>query len=196
MKKTLIASAALLLAFILAALARANHEFLFYAAALVPVLGVLALLDRRLDFSGPGLWAFNAWLLLHLLGGMASVGGVRLYDLVLVRLLGPPYDVLRYDQAVHVFCYVAIAILVHEAVSRLVTGRPLAVAVLTVLAASGIGGLNEILEFTAVIVVGGTGVGGYVNNALDLVANLLGALAGTGLCMARRQGRRPGPASP
>ncbi|MDZ7749690.1 MAG: DUF2238 domain-containing protein [Halofilum sp. (in: g-proteobacteria)] len=163
------------------------------------LLGLVVALDRRFDFSQAALWLFNAWMLLHLLGGMASVGDTRLYDYVLVHWIGEPYEILKYDQLVHVFCYVAIALLVHEAVSRVVLpARAFAVAVITVLAASGIGGLNEIIEFAAVVVVGSTGVGGYVNTALDLLANLLGALAGAALGYLRsgwRAARVPGAAT-
>jgi putative membrane protein len=41
---------------------------------------------------------------------------------------------------------------------------------------SGLGAINEVLEFLAVVSVPDTNVGGYENTALDLVCNLLGAL--------------------
>lgn len=186
MKKTLVATTVILGAFIVAALVRENREFLFYAATLVVLLAALVILDRKLDFTQTGLWIFNAWFLMHLFGGMASIGEVRLYDYMLVTLVGDPYQILKYDQLVHVICYMAIAILVYEAVSRLAFGAPVfARAVITVLAASGIGGLNEVIEFSAVVFVGSTGVGGYTNTALDLVANLVGAIAGTVFCALR-----------
>ena len=39
----------------------------------------------------------------------------------------------------------------------------------------GLGALNEIVEFTAVLTVPNTNVGGYYNTALDLVFNGAGA---------------------
>jgi hypothetical protein len=39
----------------------------------------------------------------------------------------------------------------------------------------GLGAINEIIEFVATVVVPETGVGGYVNNALDLCWNGVGA---------------------
>lgn len=193
MKRTLVATAVLLLAFIVAAIVRQNHEFLFYAATLVVLLAALVVLDRKIDFSQAALWAFNAWILMHLMGGMASIDGIRLYDYMLFTWIGPPYEILKYDQFVHVFCYFAIAILVYEAVSWVVApARGLARAVITVLAASGIGGLNEVIEFSAVVIVGSTGVGGYTNTALDLVANLIGAMLGTAFCALRNAWSRRG----
>lgn len=53
------------------------------------------------------------------------------------------------------------------------------VCVITVLAASGLGAVNEIIEFLAFVILGTEGVGGYINTAIDLVANLLGAMMGT-----------------
>ncbi len=41
----------------------------------------------------------------------------------------------------------------------------------------GLGVLNELIEFSAVLVFPDTNVGGYFNTALDLVFNTLGALA-------------------
>ena len=179
MKKPLATSIGLLALFIAAALARGNTEFLFYASTLVILVGALFFIDRRFDFSSIALWGFDLWLLMHLLGGMGSIDGTRLYDVVLWPLVGEPYDILRYDQFAHLFCYVVIAMLVWEVlVQSLAEGHRAMLAVLTVLAASGIGGLNEVIEFTAVVIVGSTGVGGYTNTALDLVANLLGAMMG------------------
>lgn len=43
------------------------------------------------------------------------------------------------------------------------------------LAAMGLGAVNEMIEFSAVLLVPDTNVGGYVNTALDLCFNALGA---------------------
>jgi uncharacterized membrane protein YjdF len=179
MKKPLVTSIGLLALFVAAAVIRGNSEFLFYAGILVFLVGALFAIDRYFDFSGIALWGFNLWLLMHLLGGMGSINGTRLYDVMLWPLVGEPYDILRYDQFVHVFCYMVIAMLVWEALARpLATGHRAALLVLTVLAAAGIGSLNEVIEFSAVVIIGSTGVGDYTNTALDLVANFLGAVIG------------------
>ena len=49
---------------------------------------------------------------------------------------------------------------------------------IVVLAVTGVGALNEIFELGAVVFTGSTGVGGYYNNALDLIFNLIGAIIG------------------
>jgi hypothetical protein len=43
------------------------------------------------------------------------------------------------------------------------------------IAGMGLGALNEIVEFIAVLTLPETGVGGYVNTSLDLTANTIGA---------------------
>jgi hypothetical protein len=46
----------------------------------------------------------------------------------------------------------------------------------------GLGALNEIIEFSAVMLVPNTNVGGYYNTALDLAFNGLGAVTATVIC--------------
>lgn len=158
-----------------------NYEFLLYAVTVAVLVVLLYVTDRYFEFDRIALWLFNAWLVMHSLGGLASYGGVRFYDLILVDLVGEPYQILKYDQFVHFYCYVVIAILMSSVVRKI--ARPeasaIAVGVVTVLAASSIGAVNEIVEFLAVVVTGTQGVGGYTNTAIDLVANLLGAITGT-----------------
>jgi glycopeptide antibiotics resistance protein len=40
----------------------------------------------------------------------------------------------------------------------------------------GFGALNEVIEFTVTLLIQETNVGGYVNNSLDLVFNMCGAV--------------------
>ena len=56
------------------------------------------------------------------------------------------------------------------------TKRLTALSIVVVMAGLGVGGLNEIIEFIATVIMPETGVGGYVNTSLDLVADLIGAL--------------------
>jgi hypothetical protein len=48
-------------------------------------------------------------------------------------------------------------------------------SIIVVAAGLGAGALNEIIEFLATVLVPETNVGGYINTALDLVSNLVGA---------------------
>lgn len=158
-----------------------NYEFLLYAVTVAALVVLIFATDRHFGFDRTALWLFNAWLVMHSLGGLASYGGVRFYDLLLIDIVGAPYHVLKYDQFVHFYCYVVIAMLMSSVVRKIARPRASAitVGVVTVLAASSLGAINEIIEFIAVVVTGTQGVGGYTNTAIDLVANLLGAVTGT-----------------
>ena len=165
-----------------------NYEFLLYAVTVVILIVILYKTDQYFKYKKLGLWLFNIWLILHILGGLASFQGVRLYDLMLLNLVGDPYNILKYDQFVHFYCYVVMSILMWSVVHNIMkqNASSVVVCVVTILAASSLGAINEIIEFFAVIAFGSDGVGGYINTAIDLVANLLGAIAGTIYMYARQ----------
>ena len=50
------------------------------------------------------------------------------------------------------------------------------ISILVVMAGFGIGALNEMIEFIATVLVPETGVGGFINTSLDLVADFVGAV--------------------
>ena len=76
-----------------------NYEFLLYAVTVAALAVLLFQTDRYFAFAPAGLWMFNAWLVLHILGGLASWDGVRFYDLILLPLIAEPYHLLKYDQS-------------------------------------------------------------------------------------------------
>jgi len=158
-----------------------NYEFLLYAITVVILIVILYKTDKYFKYKRLGLWLFNIWLILHVLGGLASYQGVRFYDLILLNLVGDPYHILKYDQFVHFYCYVVMSILMWSVVQKIIkrSASSAVVCVVTILAASSLGAVNEIIEFFAFMMLGTEGVGGYINTAIDLVANLLGAIIGT-----------------
>ena len=158
-----------------------NYEFLLYAITVIFLIVILYKTDQYFNYKLLGLWLFNIWLILHVLGGLASYQGVRLYDLMLLNLVGDPYHILKYDQFVHFYCYVVMGILMWSVVQKIMkqNASNAVVCIVTILAASSLGAVNEIIEFFAFVMIGTEGVGGYINTAIDLVANLLGAIVGT-----------------
>ena len=153
-----------------------NYEFLIYSFVALMLVGLLHQGDRKFQFNPLLLWGFNLWLISHILGGLWQVGGSVMYSLVLIDIVGEPYSILKYDQLIHTCCYFIVAGLMWQVVSSIAReGSFTLLAGITVLAASGIGGLNELVEFLATVVVPDTNVGGYENTAIDLVANFVGA---------------------
>lgn len=158
-----------------------NYEFLLYAITVAILLIILYKTDQYFKYKQLGLWLFNIWLILHILGGLAFYQGVRFYDLILLDIVGEPYNILKYDQFVHFYCYIVMAILMWSVIQKIMKqdASNAVVCVVTILAASSLGAVNEIIEFFAFMLLGTEGVGGYINTAIDLVANLLGAILGT-----------------
>jgi uncharacterized membrane protein YjdF len=172
------------------ALMQNNTEFLFYIAVVVVLGAGIVLLHRTVRLSAGVLWALSLWGLLHMLGGLARVpaswptendSGV-LYSLWLV----PGW--LKYDNPVHAFGF-AVATQVCWECLRTVPGvRPTwGILLLCMLAGMGLGSLNEIVEFSATLLMPQTNVGGYVNTGWDLVANMVGALTTVLLIRFRRE---------
>lgn len=54
--------------------------------------------------------------------------------------------------------------------------RWVTISILVVMAGFGVGALNEMIEFTATVLVPETGVGGFINTSLDLVSDFVGAV--------------------
>lgn len=165
--------------FLLRYLLIGNYEFVIYASVLYIATFVIYKLAKKVTFSQWALWGYAIWAILHLFGGGLSVGGTRLYDLMLINIVGEPYNIFKYDQFVHFFCYVAIGLLLAEACKQLKILKGKFGYFVVMLAALGIGALNEIIEFGAVVFLDAAeGVGGYYNTALDLVFNSIGAIVG------------------
>jgi len=176
MKKQIITGYIISVLFILWALVKGNFEFIAYAGAVLAILTMLHYFDNKFNFSNFALWGFNAWILMHIFGGLFEINGTALYNLILVPIIGEPYLILKYDQVVHVFCYFIFALLMWSIVNKIADKKSSfgIMAAITVMAATGIGGLNEVIEFITTLFFDNN-VGGYVNTALDIVSNLVGA---------------------
>ena len=172
-----------------------NAEFLFYAAVISTFVGLLWYTDRFFHYRKISLSLFFAWLVMHICGGAVPIGeGKVLYDWVIVPLVPEPYSILKFDQFVHMFCYLTIGLLADDAIAPLLKpGQAKAARFLVVmLAAIGIGALNEVMEFAAVCMFPSANVGGYTNNAIDLVCNTIGAFSAATLRLhASKTGHRP-----
>ena len=84
----------------------------------------------------------------------------------------------RYDQLVHTLGFFAATIACFESARVLLNARKsIPLAIVAILMGIGLGAINEIIEFFAVLTIPDTNVGGYTNTAWDLVANTIGATA-------------------
>lgn len=160
-------------------LMRGNLEFVIYVSTMLLLMWLVGRNLRQAAFPTPMLWALSLWGLAHMAGGGIPVNGSVLYSLKLWDLVGDgELTLLKYDQVVHAYGFgVAAWLLWHLLVRHFpqTRGSKLAFA-LPAFAAMGLGSLNEIIEFSAVLMVAETNVGGYYNTAIDLVMNAAGAV--------------------
>lgn len=157
-----------------------NYEFLWYVAILVFFLGLILLTLKRTHFDAVALGGLSLWGFLHMLGGGLRVGDGVLYKFIIFDLVGSgESQILKFDQLVHFFGFGVATIVFYQLLrphlGALINRR--VIYFLLTLGGMGFGALNEVIEFAAVVFFGQTGVGGYWNTALDLVFNLLGAVA-------------------
>ncbi len=175
-----------------------DYEFVLYGLVVVLIGLWVVLKQRSVGLPLRDLWGLAIWGLLHMAGGNVMVGGTKLYDTTLIPLVGPPYGVLGYDHVVHFFGFGVATCVCFDLLRRYLAehgddsverlgggyedgkqGRTLnaTLCVLVALMGLGVGTVNELLEFVVVVTLPETGVGGYENTLLDMVFNLLGAIA-------------------
>lgn len=159
---------------------RRNYEFIIYVAVIIGLLGVVWATVRYVDYTLDALIGLTVWSAMHLAGGGVPIGDGRLYDIMVVRLTDA-YPIIRYDQVVHIWGFGACTLVAHCLLRRALhePGKHwIAVGFVLIMAGLGMGALNEIVEFIAQEIVPDSGVGGYENTALDLCADLIGAVLG------------------
>lgn len=150
---------------------------ILYTGINIALAGLFAFLHRTIGWSLRALWLASFVGLGNMLGGVILIDGTTLY---LVNVLGP----IGFDKVFHFTAAAGLSLAAWEAVER-VTGPdaprgPSGLPLIVWLTVMGGGAVVEIGEFIGAS-VGEVNVGDYANNAMDLVANGLGALLGTAL---------------
>lgn len=176
-----------------------NYEFLLYIGVILFFAIVILTTMRTVRYSLALLWGLTVWAALHMAGGGVRVGEGVLYQAMLMPLghllpvtsLGE-LPILRFDQFVHIVGFAVATLLVWELLRPIVHRRGwVRIGIVVVMAGLGLGALNEIVEFLAVLIMPETGVGGYLNTGLDLVANLVGAIIAWALIWWRERSAGP-----
>ena len=171
-------------------LVNGNAEFIWYVITLIIFISVIGGTLKRTRFSPIMLWALSLWGLLHMMGGGIIVNGQVLYALVVFPIVtAGDASILKFDQIVHFYGFAMATVAMFYLLKPVVTeegseGRTL---LLSFLAGMGLGALNEIIEFIAVVSFPDTNVGGYFNTGLDLVFNMAGALIAITLIYVRER---------
>ena len=170
---------AYILAFTIYYISINNYEFLIYILILVLIFCLVLFTLKKSKFDSIILWGLSIWGLLHMAGGGVRIDGATLYSMEIIKLfnVGDTY-VFKFDQFVHAFGFMVATLVGHHLLKPYLNEKtnykvvyPLLVAI-----GMGLGALNEIAEFIAVLTVQSTGVGGYFNTLLDIVFNTFGAV--------------------
>lgn len=178
-------NAAYMAAAVTGSVVQGNREFIFYIVVMLVLIAVMSVVHRRVRLTTPLLWAFSLWGLAHMAGGLCPLPAGWPYNgdqAVLYSLWLIP-ERLKYDQIVHAYGFGVTTWLCWHIVRGAFSqpnGSPVrpSFGILTLCAAAGMGfgGLNEVIEFIAVLTIPNTNVGGYENTGWDLVANLVGTI--------------------
>jgi hypothetical protein len=184
----LVVNAVALAAFALIFLSRKNYEFLLYIGVIIFFLVVILGTNKKVDYPNSVLWGLTAWALLHMSGGGLYIGNIKLYEVMLITL-SEEYHIFRYDQFVHIVGFGVATLVMYFLLKPLLRpdlDRWVALSIVVAMAGLGVGALNEIVEFTATVLVPETGVGGYTNTSLDLVSDLVGAVVAVAVIRIRK----------
>jgi hypothetical protein len=161
--------------FTVIAIINRNYEFLYYTLYMTAALIFVTLFYKKMNLSKTVLFGLTVLGAIHIFGGNINIFGTRLYDLWLIPAI------FKYDNLVHAFGYFVITFAIYDMISPHFDGKikqnKIIFSIILVLIASGIGACAEIAELGAVVFFNAAEkVGDYMNNALDLVFNLLGAI--------------------
>jgi len=134
--------------------------------------------NHKINYPNGLLWGLAVWSILHMSGGGIIINGTRLYDSMILPIVGAPYHIFKFDQFVHIAGFYVATLAMYAVIKNRLKkeNKWVAVSIVVVMAGIGAGALNEIIEFFATLIIPDTGVGSYENTALDLVANLIGAV--------------------
>ncbi len=189
-----------LLAALIYSFAVANWEFVYYSLWMVVFAGGILWLHLRIRLPLLLLIGLVAWAAIHLAGGIVPIPE---------RFLDPGVDhatlynfrplpwLPKYDQVTHAYGFFISTLCAWRAVRathiiqpRVGFGLALAVGLIGM----GLGAMNEVIEFGAVLLFPKTNVGGYLNTGWDLVSNLCGCAAAAALIWQRESVSSPSPA--
>ena len=167
-----------LAAFTVNALFQGNFEFLYYTVLMTTLIYIVVfVINRRFYLAFFILANLSLLGFLHLAGGNFEIAGQRLYDFYFVP------DIIRYDNIVHTYGTFIVTLTLYslfaDFINERIRQRYFIFSMMLVLMSIGVGTINELVEFLAVVFLNASEqVGSYFNNALDLLFNTVGSILG------------------
>lgn len=171
-------------------IARRNYEFIIYIGVILFFVLLILSTNKKVNYPNVLLWSLTVWGIFHMAGGGILINGVKLYEIMLLPIVQAPYYIFRYDQFVHMVGFGIATFAMYYLIKPLLKEdleKWTALSIVIIMAGLGVGALNEIIEFFATVILPKTGVGGYENTALDLVANFIGAIVAMTIILLREK---------
>jgi len=151
-----------------------NFEFLAYNAVILLLVLFIYFYRHGIKLPNMIIMGLLLMILLYFMGSEVHINGIVLWDY--------KFGIMEYDNFVHAFDSFVLVFLSYNLLSSHIYDsikmKSVNLAVLLILVTLGLGSIWETIEFCAVTFIKSTTVGDYVNNALDLVFNLIGAIIG------------------
>ena len=147
-------------------LSRANYEFLGYIGVITFFMVIVLLTNNRVNYPNGLLLGLAVWSILHMSGGGILIEGKRLYDFMILPIVGAPYYIFKFDQFVHIIGFWVATLLMYCLIKPIIkkdNRKFVALSIVVIMASVGAGAMNEIIEFSATLFVKNTGVGSYEN---------------------------------
>lgn len=157
-----------------------NIEFIAYVGVIIFIFALLYGTLHKTKIPAYILAGISLWGLFHMMGGSIPTADGILYAWKIYPFFdgGGEFYILKFDQLVHGYLYAVVALLFLHLLRHYLGNKQsqTLVGFIAITASVGVGAINEIIEFIAVLTVPDNGVGGYYNTVLDIVFNFMGAL--------------------
>ncbi|MBN2420831.1 hypothetical protein JXB27_00975 [Candidatus Woesearchaeota archaeon] len=164
-----------LVIFLITAIIIGNKEFVYYDLVILPLVLFVFFVHRRIQMHMLVTSLLYVIFIMHAAGGVMHIAGTRLYDIT--------FGIIKFDNIVHFLGSFVTLLIVYGLFTHYVNRKgkrfnEFYLFILLVLCSAGVGTLIEMVELIGVVFFDASeGVGNYMNNAIDLFVNLLGAIA-------------------
>jgi hypothetical protein len=151
-----------------------TFEFLSYNLMIIIAMGIFYFYFHHIKLPQMIILSLFLMILFSQLGSNIYLNGSALWDY--------KFGIMRYDNFVHaingfMLVFISYNFIAHH-LDKGMRKRPVYLALLLILVTLGLGSIWETIEFGEVTFIKNTFVGDYVNNALDLFFNTIGAVIG------------------
>ena len=164
-----------LLIFTVSTIMTKNYGFLYYIIIASILIAVMIFYHKKFYLTPQIIFGLELLGFLHIAGSKFYPGGIRLYDIYLIK------NIFRYDNLVHslgtfVTTFISYNLIMPH-LNKRIRNNKILLSLILILMAMGIGTFNEIFELGQVVFLeAAQQIGDYLNNALDLVFNLIGSI--------------------